>query len=259
MGLETVLLLLVAGAAGGALSALAGGASLVLFPTMLAIGLPPVMAVATNNTALVPSNFLAALADRTHLPKPDGAFLFLFAVTTAATTGGAILLLLTPDRVLEFLVPVLLGSGTVMFAYAKPIGAWLGQLSFGKSKTTLHPNAVGLTMMIPVAVYSGYFGAGAGVLMIAALCVANGGDYRSANVAKNLLGSLGSVFASVIFAVYGQIAWLPAIVVAIGAAGGGLAGAHLARVLPPATARVFMIAFGALLTVIFAWRYWLNR
>jgi uncharacterized protein len=257
MEIQTASMLFVAGAAGGVLSALAGGASLVLFPAMLAAGIPPVTAVATNNTALVPSNFLAAFADRSHLPKFDGAFLFLLAVTTAATTGGAVMLLVTSDRVLEFLVPLLLGFGTILFAYAKPVGSWLGRLSFGKSKTTLHPNAVGLAMMVPVSVYSGYFGSGAGVLMIAALSVANGGNYRAANVAKNLLGSLSSVVAAVIFAVCGKIAWIPALLVAAGAIGGGLTGGYLARVLPPATARKFIVAFGALLTAIFAWRYWL--
>jgi uncharacterized membrane protein YfcA len=256
MEIPTVLMLLVAGAAGGVLSALAGGASLVLFPAMLAAGIPPVVAVATNNTALVPSNFLAAFADRTHLPKFDRAFLILLALTTAATTVGAVMLLVTPDRVLEFLVPLLLGFGTVLFAYAKPVGAWLGRLSFGKSKTTLHPNAIGLGMMVPVSVYSGYFGAGAGVLMIAALSVANGGNYRAANVAKNLPGSLSSVAAAIIFAACGKIAWIPALVVATGALGGGLTGGYLARVLPPATARLFIVAFGVLLTAIFTWKYW---
>ena len=189
MEIQTALMLLVAGAVGGVLSALAGGASLVLFPAMLAAGIPPVTAVATNNTALVPSNFLAAFVDRSHLPKFDGAFLVLLALTTAATTVGAVMLLVTPDRVLEFLVPLLLGFGTVLFAFAKPVGAWLGRLSFGKSRTTLHPNAIGLGMMVPVSVYSGYFGAGAGVLMIAALSVANGGNYRAANVAKICLAA----------------------------------------------------------------------
>ena len=257
MDAPTAVILLVAGAAGGALSALAGGASLLLFPLMLAIGVPPVTAVATNNTALVPSNFLAALSDSSQLPKFDAAFMTLLALTTVATTAGAVLLLLTPDRVLEFLVPVLLATGPALFAYAKPVGAWLGRLSFSRSRAALHPNTVGLVMMVPVSIYSGSFGSGAGVLMIAALSVANGGNYRAANVVKNLLGSLGSIIAAVIFALYGVIAWMPALMIAVGAVAGGLCGAHLARVLPPATARIFMIAFGTLLTVIFAWRYWL--
>lgn len=257
MDIPTSLMLLAAGVAGGALSALVGGASLVLFPAMLAAGVPPVMAVASNTTAITPGNFLAAMADRSQLPKLDGAFLTLIAVSLAAAIGGAILLMLTPERLFEILVPLLLGFGTLLFAYAKPIGAWLGQLSFGKSKTTLHPNAIGLGMIVPVSIYGGYFGAGVGVLLIAALSVANGGDYRAANVTKNLVGSLNNLVAAIVFASHGTIAWIPALLVAVGATGGALAGAHVARVLPVAAARILVTGFGALLTAIYAWRYWL--
>jgi uncharacterized protein len=256
MEIPTALMLLVAGVAGGALSALVGGASLVLFPAMLAAGLPPVTAVASITAALTPSNFLAAMADRSQLPKMDGAFIALLIVSLIAATGGAILLMLTPERLFELLVPLLLGFGTLLFAYSRPIGAWLGQLSFGKSKTTLHPNAIGLGMIVPVSVYGGYFGAGVGVLLIAALSVANGGNYRAANVTKNLVGSLNNLVAALVFASQGAIAWLPALVVAVGAIAGALAGAHVARILPVAAARGLVIAFGALLTGIYAWRYW---
>jgi uncharacterized protein len=257
MDIATSLMLLAAGVAGGALSALVGGASLVLFPAMLAAGIPPVMAVASNTAAIIPGNFLAALADRSQLPKLDRAFLTLVTVSLAAATAGAILLMLTPERLFELLVPLLLGFGTLLFAYAKPIGAWLGQLSFGKSKATLHPNAIGIAMMVPVSIYGGYFGAGVGVLLIAALSVANGGDYRAANVTKNFVGSLNNLVAALVFASQATIAWIPALLVAAGAIGGGLAGGHLARILPMAAARGLVIGFGALLTAVYAWRYWL--
>lgn len=256
MEIHTALMLLAAGVAGGALSALVGGASLVLFPAMLAAGVPPVMAVASNTTAITPGNFLAAMADRSQLPKMDRAFVALLIVSLIAATGGAILLMLTPERLFELLVPLLLGFGTLLFAYARPIGAWLGQLSFGKSKTTLHPNAIGLGMIVPVSIYGGYFGAGVGVLLIAALSVANGGDYRAANVTKNLVGSLNNLVAAIVFASQGMIAWVPALLVAAGAIAGALAGAYVARILPVAAARGLVIAFGALLTAIYAWRYW---
>ena len=250
-------MLLAAGVAGGAISALVGGASLVLFPAMLAAGVPPLMAVASNTTAITPGNFLAAMADRSQLPKLDRAFIALLLVSVIAATAGAILLMLTPERVFELLVPLLLGFGTLLFAYAKPTGAWLGGLSYGKSKTTLHPNVVGLGMIVPVSIYGGYFGAGVGVLLIAALSVANGGDYRAANVTKNLVGSLNNFVAAIVFASQGTIAWVPTFLVAIGAIGGGLVGAHMARLLPVAAARGLVIGFGALLTAIYAWRYWL--
>ena len=257
MDIATSLMLLAAGVAGGALSALVGGASLILFPAMLAAGIPPVMAVASNTAAITPGNFLAALADRSQLPKFDRGFLVLLAVSLVAASAGAILLMLTPERMFELLVPLLLGFGTLLFAYANSIGAWLGRLSFGKSKSTLHPNAVGIGMMVPVSIYGGYFGAGVGVLLIAVLSVASGGGYRAANVTKNFVGSLNNVAAALIFASQGMIAWIPTLLVAAGAIGGGLAGAHVARILPLAAARGLVICFGALLTGIYAWRYWI--
>jgi uncharacterized membrane protein YfcA len=257
MEIHTALMLVLAGIAGGTLSTLVGGASLILFPAMLAAGVPPVIAVASINMAIVPGNFLAAMADRSQLPKMDGAFLGLLLASLVAAGAGAMLLMITPERVFELLVPLLLGFGTLLFAYAGPIGEWLGQLSFRKGGATLHPRAVGLAMILPVSVYGGYFGAGVGVLLLAALSVATGGDYRAANVTKNLFGSLNSLVAAAIFAFYGVIAWLPMALVAAGGIMGGLAGAHVARVLPAAAARWIVIAFGMLLTAIYAWRYWL--
>ncbi|MEX0842635.1 MAG: sulfite exporter TauE/SafE family protein [Xanthobacteraceae bacterium] len=256
MDIPTSLMLLAAGVAGGALSALVGGASLVLFPAMLAAGVPPIMAVASNTTAITPGNLLAAMADRGKLPKADRAFVALVVTSLIAATGGAIVLMRTPERLFELLVPLLLGFGTLLFAYARPIGAWLGRLSFRKDGATLHPNAVGLAMIVPVSIYGGYFGAGVGVLLIAALSVANGGDYRAANVTKNLVGSLNNLMAAAVFASQGAIAWGPMLLVATGGIAGGLAGAHVARILPVAAARWMVTGFGALLTGLYAWRYW---
>jgi hypothetical protein len=257
MDILTILMLLAAGVVGGVLSTLVGGASLVLFPAMLAAGVPPVMAVASNTTAIMPGTFLAAMADRSQLPPMDRSFVVLMITSLVAAAGGAIILIKTPERVFETLVPLLLGFGTLLFAYARPIGAWLGQLSFRKGGATLHPKAVGLVMMIPVSIYGGYFGAGVGVLLIAAMSVANGGDYRSANVAKNLVGSLSNLGAALIFSFQGTVAWVPALLVGAGAIVGGLAGAHLARILPLGAARSMVIGFGALLAAVYAWRYWL--
>jgi uncharacterized membrane protein YfcA len=162
----------------------------------------------------------------------------------------------TPERVFERLVPLLLGLGTLLVAYAEPIGTWLGQLSFGKSKTTLHPNVIGLVMMIPVSIYAGYFGAGVGVLMLAALTVANSGDYRSANVTKNLINSLSCLVAGIVFGIEGIIAWQPTLLVGAGGIAGSIAGAYVARILPVTAARIMVVAFGALLTAVYTWRYW---
>jgi uncharacterized protein len=257
MEIHTSLMLLVAGVAGGVLSSVVGGASLILFPAMLAAGVPPIMAVASNTTAITFGNFLAAMADRSQLPAMDRAFVALLVTSLTAATGGALLLMNTPARLFELLVPLLLGFGTLLFAYSARIGAWLGQLSFRKGGAPLHPKAVGLGMIVPVSTYGGYFGAGVGVLLIAVLSVANGGNYRAANVTKNLVGSLNNVVAAAVFISQGAIAWTPMLLVATGAIAGGLAGAHIARILPVGAARWLVTGFGLLLTAIYAWRYWL--
>ncbi|MEA2953229.1 MAG: uncharacterized protein QOJ96_2749 [Alphaproteobacteria bacterium] len=256
MEIHTAIMLVIAGIAGGTLSALVGGASLILFPAMLAAGVPPILAVTSITMAIVPGNFLAAMADRSQLPEFDGAFIGLLLTSLIGATAGAILLVNTPERLFELLVPVLLAFGTLLFAYAGRVGEWLGRVSFRKGGATLHPRAVGLAMIVPVSIYSGYFGVGVGVMLLAVLSVATGGDYRAANVTKNLFGSLNSLVATLVFISHGAIAWVPMLLVAAGGLAGGLLGAHIARILPAGAARSMVIGFGVLLTVIYTYRFW---
>ena len=111
MEIHIALTLVAAGIVGGAMSSLAGGASLVLFPAMLAAGVPPLVAVASNSTGMAVGTLLAAAADRSQLPKVDGSFIGLLLVSLTAAAGGAFLLIMTPDRVFQLLVPLLLGFG----------------------------------------------------------------------------------------------------------------------------------------------------
>jgi uncharacterized membrane protein YfcA len=256
MEIHVILTLVAAGVVGGAMSSLAGGASLVLFPAMLAAGVSPLVAVASNSTGMTVGTLLAAAADRSKLPNVDSSFIALLTVSLVASAAGAFLLIITPARVFELLVPLLLALGTLLVGYAQTIGTWLGSISFGKNKSTLHPSAIGLVMMVPVSIYAGYFGAGVGVLMLAALSVANRGDYRSANVTKNLINGLSCLVAGVIFGISGLVAWGPTLLIGTGAIAGSVTGAYVARILPVAAARVMVVAFGTLLTLVYAWRYW---
>jgi uncharacterized membrane protein YfcA len=107
-----------------------------------------------------------------------------------------------------------------------------------------------------VSVYGGDFGAGAGVLILGVLSVATGGDYRTANVTKNLVSSLNTVAASVWFIANGAVSWPQTLVMMAGCLIGGFCGAHLSRRIPQAVMRVVVVVIGALLTALFAWRYW---
>src|SRR4051812_27556038 len=162
-------LLVAAGIAGGCMAAIVGGAAVITFPALLAAGLPPVMATAANTVALTPGLFLAAIYDRSQLPPLDRSFVAVALASIAGAVIGAVLLVLTPERVFSALVPLLLGFATVLFAYAGRISTWLA--TRGDARRFTHSPAV----VLPVSVYGGYFGAGVGVLMLGVLSV---GDRR---------------------------------------------------------------------------------
>jgi uncharacterized membrane protein YfcA len=250
-------MLLCAGFLGGILATLIGGASLITFPAMLAAGVPPVFAVATNTTALLPAALVAAISDRSQLPHVNRAFVLMMLASFVSAGCGAVLLLLTPARIFELLIPLLLGLGTMLFAYAPRIGAWLRSVQLPRGRGGLSPEVLSIGMIVPVSVYAGYFGAGVGVLLLAAIAIATGGDYRASNVAKNLIGGINSIVAGIIFFAKGAIVWPHILLLAAGGIGGGWVGAQIAKVLPLAAARVMVTGFGLLLTLIYVWRYWL--
>ena len=243
-------LLVAAGIAGGCIAVIVGGAAVITFPALLAAGLPPVMATAANTVALTPGLFLAALYDRSQLPPFDRSFVAVALASIVGAVIGAVLLVLTPERVFSALVPLLLGFATVLFAYAGRISTWLA--TRGDARRFTHSPAV----VLPVSVYGGYFGAGVGVLMLGVLSVGTAGNYRSANVTKNLVTGLNSATATVIFAAQGVVSWPATLLMMAGTLVGGLIGARLAQVMPNHAARTLVVFVGALLTAVFAWRYW---
>jgi uncharacterized membrane protein YfcA len=270
MTVSDIALLLAAGVVGGVTSSIAGGAAIFTFPALLATGMPPTVAIAVNTAVLTPSQFLAALYDRSQLPPFDRSFMLLVLAALIGGPIGATLLLLTPEKMFVALVPLLLGLATALFAFAGRISTWMSARG-SKNEALGEPNdqrvraessrrrpfgRFSLAMMWPISIYGGYFGAGLGVLILGVMSVATGGDYRSANVAKNLVASLNSLAATVLFAVQGAVAWPAALVMIAGSLVGALLGARLAQVMPNHTARTIVIAVGALLTVVFAWRYW---
>ena len=252
MDLQTGLLLFGAGVAGGVVTAMVGGASLITFPALLAGGLPAVIANASNTVALTPGNLVAALADVERLPRWDRSLLAVSGVCAVGSVAGAALLLLTPEKAFTAVVPLLIGFATLLFALSGRIRAWI--VSRGSRAGGTGPTAL---LFAPVAVYGGYFGAGMSVMLLAILSVSRPGDFRAINVIKNLLSGLTSAVAVAVFVVQGVVAWPPTLVVMAGAALGGFAGGRLVRVVSPDLMRWVVIAVGAILTVAYARRYWL--
>jgi len=257
MDLHTIALLAGVGVLAGMIASIVGGAAVVVYPALIASGLSPQFAAASNMVALMPATMLAALSDRSQLPPFNRAFVELVFASIAGAGAGAILLMLTPGRVFEIIVPILLGFATVLFALADRIGHRIRRRAAHKGREVKF-DVSSLKVLLPVSFYGGYFGAGVGVLLLAVFSIATGGDYRSANVAKNFVSSLNGFIASMIFIARGAVAWPQTLSLMAGMVAGGLAGAYVARVIPAKVARGLIVLVGAALTIVFAKLYWFD-
>ena len=249
----TLILLLVAGFLGGVANSMAGGASLFTFPALLVAGLPPIVANASNAMAVTSSNGVGFLSDLQKLPKRDLGFWLSVGVAILGGGLGAWLLLVTPEKTFTNTVPALIGFATLVFAFAKPIQKFLSRMLGGGHD---HPKLRQI-LLFPVAIYGGYFGAGAGVIILSALNATSSMELRSLNALKNLFAFLMNMTAIVFFIWFSLIAWPQTLIMMVGTIAGGFMGIRLTKVLPTSTVRFTITACGVLMTTIYVWRYWL--
>lgn len=256
----TALIIFAAGVGGGVIAGMVGGGSIITFPVMLAIGLPPIVATASNIVALTLSNITGVFADLKRLPRWNKSFATLAACSMLGSAVGAALLLVASEEWFALAIPLLMGLGTAVFAFSEKIKQWaaLGAaVSGGEEYSGMH-----FVLVAATAVYGSFFGASFTVLLLAVLSLA-ASDLRSINVTKNLLAGIIGVVAIVIFivqsvvATQGVVAVLPTIVLTIGAMVGGYVGGRLASVLPEKLMRWIVIGIGTFLTVHYALKYWL--
>jgi uncharacterized membrane protein YfcA len=253
---EAVLLALSAAAA-GVINAVAGGGTLISFPAAVAVGMSPLVANATNAVALTPGSIASAYGYRREL-ELDRPVLRLFL--PAAALGGAIgsvLLLVTPQRLFDAIVPALVLFATVLLLYQnlrkKPSegGAELPAWDLPERPV------VAVLMQLAVGIYGGYFGAGMGIMMLAILSRVGGSNIHRMNGVKSVLGATINAIASVAFLLAGAIDYRAAAVMAVGAIAGGLIGAEGARRVAPQKVRWGVVVIGFVLSVVLAYRRWL--
>jgi uncharacterized protein len=250
MTAETVIILLCAGLLGGMANAMAGGASLVTFPAMMAAGLAPIPANASNAVAVVCGNIVGAWADRHKFPEMGQGILLTCVAAVAGGVVGAVLLLLTPEYLFERIVPALIGSATLIFACSKHIQGWVTQY-FGTRSELLRTGLV-----FPAATYGGYFGAGLGVILLSVLSATSAWELRTTNALKNLLGVLANVAAIMVFVGKGIVVWPETLVMAAACIAGGYFGAKALTVISSATMRTAITVIGTLMTAYYAWVFW---
>lgn len=247
-----IILLFLAGLSGGIVNALAGGATLITFPAMLAAGLPPVIANASNAVAIAPGHLMAGFADREKMPPMDGRIIALLCASMSGGIIGALLLLALPDRLFVLPVPALIGFATALFAFAPRIGQWADGRRGGEEPSGRRD----IVVVAAASVYGGFFGAGLGVMLTAVLSLTEPNDIRKVKVLKNVLASCVSLAAIAIFIAQGMVQWPQTLLMLAGALIGGYAGGALVRVLPADVVRWFVIVAGAIMTVVYAQRYW---
>ncbi len=223
--------LFVSGLVAGSVNSIAGGGSLITFPTLLGAGLGQIAANATNTVALVPGSAAAFVGYRDTL-RGDLRLVLTMALPSAfGGLAGAVLALKAGDAVFARVVPWLILLATSLFALQEPIArAVRSRVSFRPERPLTPSRMAGLALFqLVVATYGGFFGAGIGILMLAALTLMGVSDLHRANGLKNLAAVCINSVAAVAFVARAKVLWLPALVVAAGAIAGGFGGAGVAR------------------------------
>jgi uncharacterized membrane protein YfcA len=257
-GMEPVRLLLVviAAAIGGAINAIAGGGTLVTFPALVGLGIPAIVANATSTVALWPGAVGSMYGYRDELGGARDWAIRFAVPSLLGGFAGALLLLRTPAERFDQVVPWLVLGATLLFLVQRPLMAALRKRSGEKAvvegdPTTRPPGAGLLLFQFGVAVYGGYFGAGIGILMLAALGFMGFTNIHRMNGLKNWGGLCMNVMAAATFAFKGFVNWPVAIAMAVGALSGGYAGSRLAQRVPQSWVR------GAVIVIGFAAAIWL--
>lgn len=246
MSIFEILLLVAAGFAAGGMNALAGGGTFFSFPALLAIGLPPVTANATNAVALWPASLAGAWAARASL-RPLGRYLLpLLLAGLAGGLLGGLLLLAGGDDVFSLLIPWLLLAATALFAASPRLSRWLAARRKESAVPPHSPLSLGAHSL--VSIYGGYFGAGMGILQLAAFSI-EGHALVRANALKNLISAVIYSVASLTFIFAGRVSWFELLILLGGATLGGYAGGALSQKLPASWLRALVILVGSGMTL----------
>ena len=241
----------------GVLNAVAGGGSFLLFPAMLSMRMLPVQANATNTVALWPGQLTSIAAYRDDIRKNRRMAIVLGLAGLIGGTAGAVVLLNTPQMTFLHMVPWLLLIAASIFAASGPVSRWLERrkLAAGLAPQPQRRLPVFLSTIV-VCFYIGYFGAGAGFLMITLLSLFGYQDLNEINALKVVSTTMANGIAFVIFVFNGQVVWRYCLLAMITCAIGGYTSARFARMIPQSVLRGLVIFIGFSMA---AWFFWSNR
>lgn len=241
---------LLAGFGAGVLSSTVGVASLLSFPILLAVGLPPVVANVSNTLGLIPAGMGGAAGFREELRIAPSITKRVIVLSALGGVLGAVLLLALPSSVFESVVPWLILGTCVLVGVQPRISAWLkARPSDFERPPRLHMSAVTTLFVVLTGVYGGYFGAGAGVMMIAVLALGLDLDFRVIAGIRTTSLMASNIVAGVIFAFIAEVDWVVVALMAVSSIGGGYLGARVARRLPATALRIGVASAGVIAAV----------
>ena len=253
------ILALVAAAFGaGVMNAMAGGGTILTYPTLVFLGLPAITANATSCVALLPAGVASLFGYRREVREHRRWMRTLFLPSLIGGAIGSVLLLRTPEKTFSFLAPLLIFFATVLFmlqgALARRASAKGPAEEADPSRLPTGRWATAIFLQLGVAIYGGYFGAGIGILMLALLGFLGLANIHAANGIKNVFNLCINAVAAAYFILRHAVAWPQALVVIAGATLGGYGGAFFARRIGKQKARAAVVVIGLLVTAILVWQ-----
>ncbi len=235
-----------AGLGAGTVNVVVGSGSLITFPTLLALGYPPVLANVSNNVGLVPGSASAVQAYRRELVGQRSRLLTLGPASLAGGLTGAVLLIALPHSVFKAVVPVLVLIAALLMAVQPRVSQWLAD----RGERHLHGGAPLVIGVFLTGIYGGYFGAAQGVVLMSLLAIFIDDDLQRLNGTKNALALVVNAVAGVVFILVAHISWSVAALIAAGSVIGGQLGGHYGRRLPTAVLRICVVVVGVSVSIV---------
>ena len=249
-GLEIAAVLL-AGVAAGTINTVVGSGTLITFPTLLALGVPPVTANVSNTVGLVPGSLSGAVGYRRELAGQRRRLLRLASASLLGGIAGAVLLLVLPSSAFDAIVPVLIGIGVLLVILGPAIQRRVAARHEARGGIPDHGAPWVWPAVAGAGVYGGYFGAAQGVLLMAILGIGVDDDLQRHNATKNVLALLVNAVAAVVFVVVADVDWPVAGLIAVGSVVGGQIGAGVGRRPPATLLRAVIVEVGVTAFVVF--------
>jgi uncharacterized protein len=236
---------LLAGMAAGTINTVVGSGTLITFPTLLAMGIPPVTANVSNTVGLVPGSLSGAIGYRRELRGQRRRLVRLGSASVVGGITGGVLLLVLPASAFGAIVPVLIGLGCLLVVLQPAISRRVAARAAARGVERPEHGALWVWVLVLLTgVYGGYFGAAQGVLLMAVLGVGLSETMQRNNATKNVLALLVNLVAAILFMVVAHVDWEVAGLIALGAVIGGQIGATVGRRLPAWALRGVIVLVG---------------